>query len=129
MRFLGLFISAIAALFAVQPQVNAARDLEPFIATDRPLELVVLTVPNCIYCSVFKRDVEPRYVASKYAATLPLRYLDLNDAAADRLKLKSAVEVVPTFVLLEGNQEVDRISGYIGPDNFFRSIKYMLSLP
>jgi hypothetical protein len=33
---------------------------------------------------------------------------------------------VPTMVMMRGGQEVDRISGYTGPENFFILVGKML---
>jgi thioredoxin-related protein len=49
---------------------------------------------------------------------------DVDHAQAD---LTSPVDVVPTFVVLKSRHEVGRISGYVGPENFFHSINYLLA--
>lgn len=118
---------ALAALLAFAAQkVRAARDLDA-PAGSSGLELVVLEVPGCIYCPVFRRDVLPRYEVSPRATEVPIRFLDLNDEAADRLDLDGPVDVAPTVVLLKRNREIGRIPGYIGPENFFHAVGYLLS--
>jgi hypothetical protein len=92
-------------------------------------ELVVLEAPNCTYCAVFRRDVLPQYLLSKRAGDLPIRFVDINDPAADRLKLAAAVTQVPTIVLLERGTETGRITGYWGPEAFFKGIAQMLRTP
>jgi thioredoxin-related protein len=89
-------------------------------------ELIVLEAPNCSYCDVFRRDILPRYKLSKSAKELPIRFLDLNDPAADVLKLKSAITMVPTVVLIRDGREIDRITGYWGADAFFKGIAHMI---
>jgi thioredoxin-related protein len=119
---------ALAALLAFAAQkVRAARDLDAPAAGSSGLELVVLEVPGCIYCPVFRRDVLPRYEVSPRASEVPLRFLDLNDKAADRLELEGPVDVAPTVVLLKDNREIGRIPGYVGPENFFHAVGYLLS--
>ena len=78
-------------------------------------ELVVLEVPNCIYCNIFRRDVLPGYQKSKRGSELPIRFVDLNDPAAEKLKLLAAVTIVPTIVLMRQGEETGRISGYTDP--------------
>ncbi len=89
-------------------------------------ELVVLEVPNCIYCNIFRRDVLPGYQKSKRGSELPIRFVDLNDPAAEKLKLSAAVTIVPTIVLMRQGEETGRISGYTGPEAFFHSVARLL---
>lgn len=90
-------------------------------------ELIVVEAEGCIYCQLFRRDVFPAYAASAQAKDLPVRFVDINDIAADRLDFTSSVDVVPTFVVVRSHREVGRISGYVGPEDFFHSIKYLLA--
>jgi len=90
-------------------------------------ELVVVEADGCIYCDFFRRDVLPAYEASAQAKDLPVRFVDINDIEADHLSFKSGVDIVPTFVVVKSQQEVGRISGYVGPENFFHSISYLLA--
>ncbi|MBS0251672.1 MAG: hypothetical protein JSR78_11490 [Proteobacteria bacterium] len=102
------------------------------IDTEAPIpsgafELVVVEAEGCIYCQLFRRDVLPAYEASSQAKDLPVRFVDINDIAADHLVFKTGVDIVPTFVVVKSHAEVGRISGYIGPENFFHSISYLLA--
>ncbi|HML29707.1 MAG TPA: thioredoxin fold domain-containing protein [Hyphomicrobium sp.] len=101
-------------------------DTEAAIPTGA-LELVVVEAQGCIYCQLFRRDVLPAYRASAQAKNLPVRFVDINDIEADHLNFKTEVDVVPTFVVVRSQTEVARISGYVGPENFFHSISYLLA--
>lgn len=101
-------------------------DTEAAIPTST-LELVVVEAEGCIYCQLFRRDVLPAYQASAQAKDLPVRFVDINDIEADHLSFKTGVDVVPTFVVVRSQTEVGRISGYLGPENFFHSISYLLA--
>lgn len=101
-------------------------DTEAAIPTSA-LELVVVEAEGCIYCELFRRDVLPAYQASAQAKDLPVRFVDINDIEADHLSFKTGVDVVPTFVVVRSQTEVGRISGYVGPENFFHSISYLLA--
>lgn len=113
-------------LLAANPPSHAARDLATSAKPSAGLELVVLEVPGCIYCNVFRRDVFPAYTRSKRAEDLPIRFLDLNDPAADNIRYAQPVTIVPTVILIEDNREVSRIPGYVGRDNFFRLVSAMM---
>lgn len=129
MRFSGSFGAALAMILAalsMSPAGEAARNLTNVQPSAGVQELVVLEAPNCIYCAIFRRDVLPSYQRSQQASELPLRFLDVNDPAADQLKLSSSVSIVPTIVLIRGGKEVGRINGYSGPEAFFHSISQMV---
>ncbi len=90
-------------------------------------ELVVVEADGCIYCKLFRRDVLPSYEASAQAKDVPVRFVDINDIEADHLDFTSSVDIVPTFVVVKSRHEVGRISGYIGPEDFFHSISYLVA--
>ena len=94
---------------------------------DSNLELVVVEADGCIYCELFRRDVLPTYETSEQGKELPVRFVDINDIDADHLDFKTDVEIVPTFVVVKSRHELGRISGYVGPEDFFHSIDYLLA--
>lgn len=122
---LATFAFLLAGL--VDRSTHAATDPHATAPNAAARELVVLEVPGCIYCRVFRRDVLPAYEASPRARDLPIRFVDLNDPAADALKFSQPITIVPTVVLVEGNREVSRIPGYVGRANFFRMVKSMMA--
>ncbi|HRN83510.1 MAG TPA: thioredoxin family protein [Hyphomicrobium sp.] len=119
---MGLLL-AIAA-----PHASAAPD--PGRALDGPatagLELIAFEAPGCAYCPIFRRDVAPTYGKSRAGKTAPLRFVDLNDAAADRVTLSSPITVVPTLVLVRDGVEIGRIAGYVGPANVYHILNTIL---
>ncbi|AGK56482.1 hypothetical protein HYPDE_23983 [Hyphomicrobium denitrificans 1NES1] len=90
-------------------------------------ELIVVEADGCIYCKLFRRDVLPAYEASEQGKEAPVRFLDVNDIDTARLDLTSTVNIVPTFVIVKSHREVGRIAGYVGPENFFHSINYLIA--
>jgi thioredoxin-related protein len=121
-------LDLLAAAWLMSSAVKAELDHDAAIpAAPVAMELVVLEAPGCIYCGLFRRDVLPSYEASGRAKEMPIRFVDINDAAADALGLDSPVDIVPTFVVLKNNHEVGRIPGYTGPEFFFHTINHLLS--
>lgn len=120
---------ALAALMlsAAFGTSKAGLDIEAPVPKGDQMELVVMEAPSCTYCSLFRRDVLPAYEASARGKDMPVRFVDINDEAAERLGLDSPVDIVPTFVVLKNNHEVERIPGYTGPEYFFHTINYLLS--
>lgn len=90
------------------------------------VELIVVEAEGCIYCEIFRRDVLPAYETSEQGKKVPIRFVDINDVDADHLDFSASVDIVPTFVVVKSQHEVGRISGYVGPENFFHSINYLL---
>lgn len=89
-------------------------------------ELIAFEAPGCRYCPVFRRDVAPTYAGSRAGRTAPLRFVDINDPAAGRLKLTSPVTMVPTLVLFRDGIEIGRIAGYVGRESLHRILAAML---
>lgn len=120
-------VLALLCTFGLSKTVDAGLDVETPPTTTTNLELVVMEAPGCIYCTIFRRDVLPDYVASPRSKELPIRFVDINDEAANNLGIDSPVDMVPTFVVLKNNKEIGRIPGYTGPEFFFHTINYLLS--
>ena len=91
------------------------------------LELVVIEADGCIFCEIFRSDVLPSYETSEQGKQMPARFVDINDMEATHIEFKGAVDIVPTFIVVKNRREVGRISGYVGPENFFHSINYLLA--
>ena len=91
------------------------------------MALIVIEVPGCFYCRLFRRDVHPAYESSPRARAVPMRFLDLEAAQARQLVFERPIDVLPTVVLFRNGREVGRIAGYMAPENFIRTINYLLS--
>ena len=124
--------TVLALLFALTMIIpakssRAGLDLETAALPTGTLELVVIEADGCIDCGLFRRDVLPSYAVSEQGKQMPVRFVDVNDTNRARLDLKSPVDIVPTFIVVESQHEVGRISGYMGPEDFFHSISYLLA--
>jgi hypothetical protein len=128
-RVLGLALLAFCAVVLASGgafQANAARDQTAPKAGAISQEIVVFEVENCNVCGVFRDHVVPRYRQSPRASELPIRFVDVNESDVTKMKLAAPIQMVPTMVMMRGGQEVDRISGYTGPENFFILVGKML---
>jgi thioredoxin-related protein len=129
-RALGLAVLAFCTLSLALGgvfQANAARDLAAPKVGAVTQEIIVFEVDNCTYCGLFRDHVLPRYRQSPRASELPIRFVDVNEADVSKMKLTAPIQMVPTTVIMRDGQEVDRISGYTGPENFFILVGKMLS--
>jgi thioredoxin-related protein len=118
-----LLVVVMAAVLSAAGR--AARDTDSMPSASSR-ELVVFEANNCIYCSVFRRDVLPNYLASQRAADLPIRFVNISENETAEKSLNSPLTLVPTVVYMEDGLEVTRIAGYTGPENFFRILSQTL---
>ncbi len=95
-------------------------------AVESDYELIVVEIDNCIYCGLFRRDVLPTYRNSQRARFVPLRFVDLNAPDVEKLSLTQPIDSVPTVLVVRHGQEVGRVAGYVGPENFFHAIERLL---
>ena len=75
-----------------------------------------------------RTHIQPAYEASPHARSVPMRYVDITSIDELRLGLQTRVSTVPTIVLMRDGKELDRISGYTGPTNFFAVLSEMLEV-
>ena len=119
---LGLLLAGLA------PSASAAPDIGVTAGDPVPtgLELIAFEAPGCVYCPLVRRDVAPTYAASRAGKAAPLRFVDLNDRAADSFRLSQPITIVPTLVLVRDGVEIGRISGYVSPDSIHHILGPML---
>lgn len=123
-------LTALFAALVMSLPLGASRaglDTETLPPSGTAFELIVVEADGCIYCKLFRRDVLPAYETSEQAKTAPARFVDVNDIETAHLDFTTPVEVVPTFVVVKSGHEIGRIPGYVGPENFFHSINYLIA--
>ncbi|HVZ03222.1 thioredoxin family protein [Hyphomicrobium sp.] len=112
-------------LFILSSATRAGLDTANTAASSA-FELIVIEADGCTYCGLFRHQVLPAYETSEQGQSAPVRFVDVNDIGAAHLDFNSPVDIVPTFVLVKSNHEVGRISGYVAPEDLFRSVNYLL---
>ncbi|MBU2533658.1 MAG: thioredoxin family protein [Alphaproteobacteria bacterium] len=127
MRFIlaaAIILSTYAATHLMS--VDAAQNPASARISRTHAELIVFEAENCAYCFIFRRDVAPNYLKSPRARDVPLRYVDVNAVDLDKLKLNGPLTMVPTIVLMRNGREVDRITGYMGPEPFYHMVSQIM---
>jgi thioredoxin-related protein len=117
----------VLAALGLPSAAPLGRDIETSALAASRLEIVVIEERDCLYCRLFRRDLFPAYAAPPRAREVPMRFLDAGELAASRLTLKSAVDVVPTILVLADGAEIGRVPGYATREIFFRAINALLS--
>lgn len=118
----GLVVIASAAVAIELMPVRAAHNPANERIARVSAELLVFETENCPYCFIFRRDVAPGYMRSSRAKDVPLRYINVRETDVSKLKLNAPLTMVPTVVFMKNGREVDRISGYMGPEPFFHMV-------
>jgi thioredoxin-related protein len=126
MRSLVYIIVAFVMLAASLSRTSAGIDPNAPVPRLGNVELVVMEADGCIYCSLFRRDVLPAYQTSENGKDMPVRFMDVNKIESSGIELDSPINIVPTFVVTKNNREIGRIPGYVGPENFFHAISYIV---
>lgn len=129
MRGLFYSVAMLLLLAAFVPIGHAGLDPDAEIPAAEDAQLVVMEADGCIYCRIFRRDILPTYEVSERRKTMAVRFLDINDLDASGIALDSPISILPTFVVIRNNREVGRIAGYVGPEDFFRAINYLMASP
>lgn len=127
----GLLSLAAALLVAAAPPSLGvpAPVAEPQAMLGARMELIVVETADCRYCSLFRRMVLPAYERSPQTRELPIRFIEAAALEGSGIALSGPVDVVPTAILMRDGVELGRISGYVGRENFFRSINHLIAAP
>ena len=106
--------------------VRAALDGETVRASGSNVELLVVEAEGCRYCPILRRDAEP-LLASRSMQGVTMRFADVNEVEASALVLAEPIAIVPTVLVLKEGKETGRISGYLGLEDFMRSVNHLLA--
>ena len=82
---------------------------------------------GCPWCKMWHREVGQGYPSSEEGRRAPLRIIDIKSPLPGGLVLAKPVTSSPTFVLIENNQEVGRITGYPGAEFFWPLLDELLA--
>ncbi|MEP9348357.1 hypothetical protein [Xanthobacter sp. KR7-225] len=102
--------------------ILAAVFLSPAVLAPRPAlagELLMFERKGCVYCLKFDHEVAPIYEKTDEGRRAPLRRVDLGLGLPAGVALASPVRFSPTFVLVDHDREVGRITGYASDEAFW----------
>lgn len=81
-------------------------------------ELIMFRQNGCAWCTVWQREIGPIYPKTPEGSFAPLRQVDISQSSST-VGLAQPVTVTPTFVLIENDREIGRITGYPGASFFW----------
>lgn len=79
---------------------------------------------GCPYCARWHAEVGPAYANSPEAQFAPLERIEIGSPELARFR---DLRYTPTFILVDGNRELGRITGYPGADFFWAQLSEFLS--
>lgn len=97
----------IAALLTVAP-----------LAHGLSAELVMFETEGCEYCALWNSQVGEIYAETELGKIAPLRRVDMDAERPMDLRHIKGIRYSPTFVVVDGQREVGRMTGYID-ESFF----------
>lgn len=82
-------------------------------------ELVMFEQAGCTWCEIFDREIAPIYPKTTEGRRAPLRRVNIDRTLPPDLAFIEVERLAPLFVLIDNGQEIGRIRGYPGEDNFW----------
>ncbi|MBD2860225.1 thioredoxin family protein [Spongiibacter sp. KMU-158] len=97
-------------------------------------ELLYFYDPNCGACKNFDQQVGRIYSRTDEAQQAPMRKINIAGLSSQEIEsasgiaLKAGVVGTPTFVLADGETEIDRFSGYSNDELYWMSLQRLLNM-
>lgn len=88
--------------------------------------LYMVEQPGCIYCARWDDEVGDAYHKTAEGRAAPLIRIQLRDPLPEGISFDRKAVFTPTFILVQNNQELERIEGYPGEDFFYGMLGVML---
>ena len=85
-------------------------------------QLVMFEQEGCPFCAAWNHEVGTVYPKTDEAKQLPLRRVDIHAARPADLRSVGGIIYTPTFVVLHCGNEVQRIVGYAGTEQFWEML-------
>ncbi len=92
----------------------------------RAAELIMLEQPGCVWCKRWNEEIGVAYPKTTEGHQAPLRRVDITGPWPQDLTGIAKERLTPTFVLVEGGVEIDRLRGYPGENFFWPLLSSML---
>ena len=95
-------------------------------AASSACELIMFQTPSCVWCQAWEREVGIIYDKTTESRVAPLRRVDVRKRIPSDVHTLEPIVYTPTFVLLNGDHEIGRITGYLGEDHFWGLLGVLL---
>ncbi len=123
-RILPICRAALAVTLLRQRPFAGALVMLILVNSASAAELIMVRQTGCSWCTLWDREIGSIYPKSDEGRFAPLRHLDIREPLP--AFLKQPVTVTPTFILVEDDREVGRITGYPGNSFFWEMLSELL---
>ena len=89
-------------------------------------ELIMFSSPGCSRCEAWEKDIGVIFQLTEEAKHFRLIHIDITDPLPSRLSNLDAVQYTPTFVVLDKQREIGRITGYINEGYFWWELQNII---
>ena len=89
-------------------------------------QLIMVEETYCEWCERWNEEIGVIYDKTPEGKRAPLRRVDMSDGMPDGITFKSRANFTPTFILVEGGEEIGRIEGYPGEHFFWPMLGQLL---
>lgn len=121
-----VLLLVMPVLFAVCVTAAHAGEAKPLeIARAEAATLIMVDDPACHYCRRWNKEVGGGYGRTAEGRAAPLKRVGRDSKA---LRGFAPVIYTPTFILVRGDREIGRITGYPGQLYFWEELSQLMSL-
>ncbi len=89
-------------------------------------ELIMFSSPGCGWCRAWEQEMGALFPRTAEGRHLQLIRVDIADPLPPRLKDLKSIRYTPTFVVLDQDREVGRITGYAGEEFFWWELQEIM---
>jgi thioredoxin-related protein len=115
-----------ACYLALAVFVIASAMILPTRTQASELRLLMFEQRACIWCEAWNKQIAEAYPNSWEGRLAPLQRINIHSGDRTDWEVIAWPRHTPTFVLVRGNREVGRITGYPGEDFFWPMLDEIL---
>ena len=82
-------------------------------------KLYMLTDKNCLYCTVWEKEIGKIYPKTDISKQYPLTRVFVNNDVENLKQKIFKTNLTPIFVFYKNNKEIGRIEGFSSPEMFW----------
>lgn len=94
------------------------------VVPGQDVRLIMVEEVACRFCRQWTAEIEPGYGKTAEGRFAPLTRVTRGDPEVRNL---APITHTPTFIVLQGGEELGRITGYPGADYFYEELRVILA--
>ena len=90
------------------------------------LQLIMFDQVGCPWCAKWQKEIGEIYHTTPEGKRAPVRRVDMFGERPPELTFIKEILYSPTFVLIDGQKEIGRITGYPGEAHFYVQLSQLI---